>query len=415
MTARIRLALLYGLLFLAMGAALLAVSYKLVSHNLPAQRVEAVSGQDVLLRAANLSKFSDLSDSDRAVLSDIATMPPDFALSAAESRKGKLSPSTYEGLTLSLPIHVRRDALHQLLKQSVIVLGLTVLVSVVLGWIVAGRVLRPLTRITDTARRLTSSNLEARINLKGPEDELTRLAAAFDDMLDRLADAFEGQRRFVGNASHELRTPLTIMATELDVTMARPDATIDDLRRMGTTVRVALDRSDRLITSLLALALVEEGLEIERPTDLAMIAAESVERHKARIDEAKLTLTTELTEAIVVGDPGLLDRLTDNLVENAINHNTTNGWIRIRTARAHECAIFEIANSGTVVAEDDIETLFEPFRRLDGAHRSRHSVGLGLSIVRAIARAHGGSAFAQPGQGGGLVITTRIPIAPNED
>lgn len=409
MTARTRLALLYGLLFLTMGIALSALSYQLVSHNLPAQRVEAASGRDVVLRAAKLAGFSELSDSDRTILARIASGSPDDALAAAEADRSALSPSTYEGLTSGLAVNVRSDALHQLLIQSLIALALVGIASAALGWLLAGRVLRPLAVMADTAKRLSSTNLEERINLSGPDDELTRLAAAFDDMLDRLAAAFEGQRRFVANASHELRTPLTIIATELDVTMARPDATSEDFRRMSATVRETVDRSDRLITSLLALALVEEDLETATKTDLAAIVRDSLAVHVASIAQANLSVSAQLNEAVVIGDPGLLDRLAGNLIENAINHNNVNGWITLRTVPVGAEAIFEIENSGAIIADDSVESLFEPFRRLAATQRSRHSIGLGLSIVRAITRAHGGSIHVEARHEGGLRVAVRLP------
>ena len=279
MTVRVKLALLYGLLFLVAGAALVAISYQLVARNVPQQTVAAASGKDVVLRAGKLARTPDVSASDRAVLTVIEAAPPELALDVAKGSAAKLSPAVAQQLLAALPTQVRSDALHQLLVQSAIALGVMAVVSVGLGWFVAGRVLRPLTRITDTAQRLSASNLDERIDLDGPDDELTRLANTFDAMLDRLAAAFEGQRRFVANASHELRTPLTIIATELDVTLARPDAAVEDLRRMGDAVRAAVDRSDRLITSLLALARVEQGLDVTQATDLAAVARDASARH----------------------------------------------------------------------------------------------------------------------------------------
>ena len=280
----------------------------------------------------------------------------------------------------------------------------------------AGRVLRPLTRITDTAQRLSASNLDERIDLHGPDDELTRLANTFDAMLDRLAASFEGQRRFVANASHELRTPLTIMAAELDVTLARPDASLADLRRMGATVRSAVDRSDRLVTSLLALARVEQGLEVAEPADLAAIAHEAIDRRAGEIAETGLQVGTVLDVAVVVGDPGLVDRLVDNLLDNAIRYNVADGWVRVTTGTTPDdgTALLDVSSSGTVLAADAVDGLFEPFRRLEACTGSQRGVGLGLSIVRAIASAHGGTASAQAIESGGLRVTVRLPggVAP---
>ena len=407
MTARARLALSYSVLFLTLGAALVAVSFVLISNNLPAHRFDAASGQDVVLRAAKLAQNSD-ANIDHALAAQIAAAPSDKAFALAASLRDTMSPRTYDSLTAGLAVNVRGDALHQLVVWSAVALGATTLASAALGWLIAGRVLRPLTRITNTARRASSDNLDERINLHGPDDELTRLAAAFDDMLNRLAVAFEGQRRFVANASHELRTPLTIMATEIDVTVARPHATNDDLRDMARTVRGTIDRSDRLISSLLALALVDEGLEISQQIDLATIAAESLERHMPAILDAQLETTSTLSETIVAGDPGLLDRMIDNLIENAVRYNTTPGWIDIRTSRARDRIILEIANSGPAVTISASDTLFEPFRRAQ-TRPGTHGYGLGLAIVRAIATAHQGTASATTIDAGGLRVTIDLP------
>src|SRR5262249_52778508 len=261
-----------------------------------------------------------------------------------------LSPASAEFLLAALPSQVRSDALHQQLVQSSIALGIVAVASVGLGWLVAGRVLRPVTRITDTAQRLAASNLDERIDLHGPDDELTRLANTFDAMLDRLAAAFEGQRRFVANASHELRTPLTIMATELDVTLARPDASVDDLRHMGATVRAAVDRSDRLITSLLALAQVDEGLELTQNTNVADLARDALARHETQLAERGLDVQTQLEPVVVNGDPGLLDRLLDNLLDNAARYNVDNGWVRVTTRPEAGIVELAVASSGRPIA-----------------------------------------------------------------
>ncbi len=408
MTVRIKLALLYGIMFLAGAVALVGLSYQLVARNLPERTVVAASGNDVVLRAGKLLKAPDLSPSDRAVLSQIAALQPDKALAVAKSGAGDLSPATARALLSSLPTEVRGAALHQLLLQSSIALGVLAVVSFVVGWFVAGRVLRPLARITDTARRLSASNLDERIDLHGPDDELTRLAATFDAMLDRLAVGFEGQRRFVANASHELRTPLTIMAAELDVTLARRDASVAELRQMGATVRSAVGRSDRLITSLLALARVEQGLEVVEPTDLGAVAVEALERREAELTTAGLEVRTQLEPAVVVGDPGLLDRLVDNLLDNAIRYNIANGWVEITTATADDSVRLQVASSGARLAPDAVDGLFTPFRRLDARTGSQRGFGLGLSIVQAIAHAHRGSASAEALDSGGLQVTVRL-------
>jgi signal transduction histidine kinase len=409
MTIRVKLALLYGVLFMAAGVALVGISYQLVARRMPAAEVAEVSGKDVTLRAAKMAADPDFSALDRAALKTLSTMPPDQTLAALKTGAVELSADTQKQLTAALPVSVRADALHQLLVQSAWALGLMAVVSLVLGWFVAGRVLRPLARITDTARRLSASNLEARIDLDGPNDELTVLARTFDEMLDRLAASFDGQRLFVANASHELRTPLTIMATEIDVTLARPDASVADLRAMAVAVRAAVDRSDRIIESMLTLASVERGLETATATDLAEVVRDVWERRAAALAAADIEVSTSLSAAPIVGDPALLDQLVDNLVDNGIHHNVAGGWLRLATRRVGVHVELEVASSGATVADAALDSLFLPFRRADRRTGSGRGVGLGLSIVLAIAQAHGGSARATPVPGGGLVVVVEFP------
>jgi signal transduction histidine kinase len=412
MTIRVKLTLLYGLLFMAAGLALVGISYQLVARRMPAAEVAQVSGKDVTLRAAKMAADPDFSPADRAALKTLSTMPPDQTLTALKTGAVELSPETQRQLTAVLPVTVRADALHQLLVQSAWALSVMAVVSLVLGWFVAGRVLRPLARITDMARRLSASNLESRIDLDGPNDELTVLARTFDEMLDRLAAAFEGQRRFVANASHELRTPLAIMAAEIDVTVARPDASVAELRSMAATVRAAVDRSDRIIASMLTLASVERGLETATPTDLAEVVSGAWERQAAALEAAGIDVTASLSAAKVVGDPALLDRLVDNLVDNGIRHNVAGGWLRLATRPVGAHVELEVASSGAVVADAALESLFLPFRRADRRTARGRGIGLGLSIVLAIAQAHGGSATATPVPGGGLRVVVEFPADP---
>jgi signal transduction histidine kinase len=408
-TVRVKLTLLYGALFMLAGTALVAISYQLVSRRLPANEVAQVSGKDLTLRAAKLALDLDLSASDRAALAQLAATPPDQSLTALKTGAVPVSPGVEKEIMAALPVSVRADALHQLLEQSLFALGGLAVVSFLLGWFVAGRVLRPLARISETARRLSASNLEERIALEGPNDELTRLAKTFDEMLDRLAAAFEGQRLFVANASHELRTPLTIMATEIDVTLTRPDASAADFRAMATTVRAAVDRSDRIIASMLALARLEHGLEATVPVELADVVGDVRARHGADAEEAGVRVTAELDRAPVLGDPALLDRLVENLVENGIQHNNAGGWLRLVTRRLGDSVELEVASSGAVVPDAALDSLFLPFRRVHGRTAGRRGVGLGLSIVLAIARAHGGSATATAVPGGGLRVVVSLP------
>ena len=253
MTVRVKLALLYGIMFLAGAVALVGLSYQLVARNLPERTVVAASGNDVVLRANKLLKTPGLSASDRSVLSQIVAEPPDKALAVAQAVAGDLSPATAShscrrspprfaaGRCINCSSNPRSRSASSPSRRS----------SSVGSWPDASWAPHTYHRHRGAALGV---DLDERIDVHGPDDELTRLANTLDAMLDRLAASFEGQRRFVASASHELRTPLTIMAAELDVTLARPDASLADLRRVGATVRSAVDRSDRLVTSLLALA-----------------------------------------------------------------------------------------------------------------------------------------------------------------
>jgi signal transduction histidine kinase len=305
---------------------------------------------------------------------------------------------------------VRAVALRQLLIQSGVALAAMAALSAGLGWLMAGRVLRPLQQITATARRMSESRLHQRIALQGPQDELKELADTFDDMLARLDAAFESQRHFVANASHELRTPLSIIRTELDVTLSNPDVSPADLQEMAEVVRGAVARSERLIESLLFLARSESGLPERHPIDLAAVAREVLGQFAPAAQSKGVALRENLSPALVGGDPPLLERLVGNLVENAFAYNHQGGRIEVSTRQTLRGAELRVTNSGPVVPAESIDTLFQPFRRLARDRTaSSSSVGLGLSIVRAVARAHGGDVTAQPGTSGGLEVVVQLP------
>jgi signal transduction histidine kinase len=295
------------------------------------------------------------------------------------------------------------------------VLALMALLSLGLGWLAAGRVLRPLQRITATARRLSERTLHQRIALQGPDDELKELADTFDGLLGRLDAAFDSQRRFAANASHELRTPLAISRTEVEVALEDPDASPAELRAMAERVRDATGRSERLIEGLLTLARSEQAPRVWEPADLADAAAQALEhtRHQhepGAAGAAGLRLVTQLRRAPVEGDPALLERMIANLVENAVRHNQPPGWLDVATGISDGRAFVRVANGGPNIPPDQVESLFEPFRRLNGRVASAaRGAGLGLSIVRSVARAHGGDAHAMALDGGGLQVTARLP------
>jgi len=397
-SVRLQLTVLYGGLFLLAGAGLLAVNYALVrsQFTLPfGVRVERPPpGLPEVLR-----------DNPGVVI--VRTTDGDELIASAPS------PGAVEGVRRELE-GVRREleaaALNQLLTQSGIALAVMALVSVGLGWLVAGRVLRPLTEITATARRLEGSTLHERINLQGPQDELKELADTFDQMLGRLDAAFETQRRFVANASHELRTPLAIARTEVDVALADPDASPAELRAMARRVLEAGERSERLIEGLLTLARSERQLQERQPLDLAMAAADALSVAAPEVERLGLRVSSVLGAAPVAGDRALLERLVGNLVENAVRHNQPGGWLEVDTGRTGELAVVRVANGGPRIAPDQVAALFEPFRRLNGDRTgSSRGAGLGLSIVGSVATAHGGQTTALALDDGGLEVTVELP------
>jgi signal transduction histidine kinase len=378
-TLRVRLTMLYGGLFFLAGAVLMAVTYLLVQQSLPA----------------------------------VGTGTNKVLISKIDQRPVTLPPQVTEDLIAERNAY-RTDILNSLLLSGGLALLLVGLAAIGLGWIVAERVLRPLHRITDTARRIASapsgaSGLHERIALTGPRDEIAELADTFDAMLERLDRSFDGQRRFVSNASHELRTPLAINRALLEVAVTRPDAS-PDVRQLGGTLLAVNGRHERLIDGLLTLAQSEHELVHRTPVDLAQIVEYVADEtaHQARTAGVTVGLDTE--PATVGGDPVLLERLVTNLLLNAVKYNIAeNGWVRASTRRSNGVAELVVTNSGPAVPGYEAEAIFEPFRRLANRRNGTSGVGLGLSIVRAVARAHGGDTRAEPRRGGGLVVHVRLP------
>ncbi|GAB3888844.1 ATP-binding protein [Kibdelosporangium lantanae] len=310
---------------------------------------------------------------------------------------------------------VQNDTLRSVLTQGGLALALVTAVATALGWVVAGRMLRPLHRVTETARRIASApaaapRLHDRIALTGPRDEIRELADTFDVMLEHLDRAFDGQRRFIANASHELRTPLTLNRALLETAVHRgPD--VPELRVLGTTLLDINARHERLIDGLLLLARSERDVGERSFVDLADV----VDHVASMVPAGDVTVHSDPGEAPTNGNPVLLERLVHNLVENGVRHNiAADGWVRV-TSRTQPYGVVEVevSNTGPVVPPYEVESLFEPFRRLAGrSHEPSQGAGLGLSIVRAVARAHGGTVHAEPRPGGGLVVLVRLPAAP---
>jgi signal transduction histidine kinase len=379
LSVRTKLTAWYGGLFLLAGLVLVVLNYLLVQSTLP--------------------------DPDRA-----ATM----AIRSADAVYGIQgntiigSPgATAQLLTGSLDEY-RSSTLSTLVVGSAIALVATAGLAVLFGWLMAGRALRPLHDITSAARRLEAGKLDRRINLDGPPDELKELADTFDGMLDRLAESFDSQKRFVANASHELRTPLAVQRTLIEVALAAPEVP-PEMQKLGTHLLHTNERSERMIEGLLVLARSDRGLQSRVPVRLDEVVATVVRATSAQAASAGVKVETRLRPRTVPGDPVLLERLVTNLVVNAITYNASGGWVYVEVRGD---PALEVRNSGPVVPPEAVPTLFEPFRRV-GSERTGDSrnAGLGLSIVRSVAQAHGGYAEAQPGRRGGLVVTVRFPPA----
>ncbi len=311
--------------------------------------------------------------------------------------------------------NVATDAVRNLLHSGLIYFGIVVVVGATGGYLLAKQALRPIAKLTQTAKQMSTDTLDQRINLGGPDDELRELADTFDDMLARLDAAFESQRLFVANASHELRTPLSVISTELEVTLSDPDADADELRRMGGVVATATERAQRLVSSLLTLArlqAVEAGeLEVCERVDLAKLVPSVLDGVSAEAAEKRVVIDAAVEPAVTLGDPRLIERLIGNLVENAIRHNVPNGWLRVTTGQMAGRVWLHVANGGAVIPASDVETLFEPFRRGGRVRTATRGAGLGLAIVRLIVDAHHGKLQAAAPPFGGLAIRIELPRA----
>ncbi len=374
-TIRLRLTALYGTVFLLTGAALLTVGYLFVRSNLRTHH----SLRAELLRLG------------------IHPVKGEFGFPPG-SPTGKLIHTAQN--------QVLNGALHRLLIEYGVALVVMTAISVVIGWLLAGRALAPLRDITATARRVSSENLGERIALRGPADELKELADTFDRMLVRLDGAFASQRHFVANASHELRTPLAIIRTEVDVALADPDASARELREMGEAIRDTVDRCERLIASLLLLARSEAATGHAEPVDVSALAADCITDLWARAQQAHIEVRDDLEPTWTMGDPGLLERLVANLVDNGLHHNRPGGYLQVKTRTVGESVELLVSNPGPRIPTEQVQGLTEPFRRLD---RSVGGFGLGLSIVQSIAQAHQGATTLTAPPSGGLQVRVTLP------
>jgi signal transduction histidine kinase len=415
--------MLYGALFLVAGAALLGITYGLVANG-----SKSASGFFV----TRLTK---------PVPSEVPALPPSAGGVAASGgtggpvviqerrtadAKGQLQAyagqvqATFKRLTAAQQTQlktvqakansriadVRGDQLSTLLTRSGVALGIMALASIGLGWLMAGRALRPVRTMSLRARGISERNLHERLALEGPDDELKELANTFDGLLGRLESAFESQRRFVANASHELRTPITLERALVEVALADPHPSTDSLKDTCRRVLAASEQQERLIEALLTLARSQRGLQTRAPVDLREVTAEVVRA----VPSGGLRVETELGEACTNGDQAMVERLVANLVENAVRYNDPDGWVTAWTGLRDGLPTVEVTNSGTVVEGADVDDLVKPFYRAGGNGNGR-GLGLGLSIVDAIAQAHDASLVTEPRPDGGLRVAVAFPAA----
>ena len=299
---------------------------------------------------------------------------------------------------------------HQLVVNSGIALAIAAVLAVLAGWLVAGRMLRPIRTITRTARRISATSLHERLALGGPEDELKELGDTLDGLFARLEAAFEAQRHFVANASHELRTPLTAERTLLQVALDDPGTTAAAWRFTAEEVLASSDEQVRLIEALLTLASSESGLNGHQPVDLSATVPAVLASLEPETGRPGIRIDTVTEPATLDGDPLLVERLVANLVANAVRHNVAGGRAEIRTGVSNGRAVLSVTNTGPLIPPAEVERLFQPFQRLDprrATYADGH--GLGLSIVRAIAIAHHADITACPGPDGGLSVSVTFP------
>jgi signal transduction histidine kinase len=311
----------------------------------------------------------------------------------------------------TLPEQLASDALDEVALQYLVAFAGVLLVAAAVGWAVAGRVLAPVKRIAGTARRVSEERLGERIPVTGPDDELRELGVTLNSMLDRLAGSFDTHRRFVANASHELRSPLTVIRSEAEVALANPEPDVDELRAMAESVVEASRRTEALLGGLMILARSQRGLLRTEPVDLAAAVSAAVDDARLPAGSERVRLGTELEPATVEGDAALLERLAANLLENALRYNRPGGFVRVSTREGIGSAELSVENSGPPVSPEDAVRLAEPFERLARESADARGAGLGLSIVRAVSEAHGGTLLIEPRADGGLVVSVRLPRA----
>jgi signal transduction histidine kinase len=392
-TIRLRLAALYGLLFTISGAALLVIT-------------------NVLVRSAT-SGGSCHTGSNGSVICQIPGHDGKGStiLSITGGVRRSKGYASRQGRELTQLVNSQSATdLHHLLVYSWLALAIMAVLSVALGWIIAGRVLRPLRTITTTARNISATNLHERLALSGPDDELKELGDTFDDLLARLGQFIGSQRQFVANASHELRTPLALQRTLIQLALTDPDANMASLRAAHERVLASGAQQERVIEALLTLSKGQAGLTKREPFDLAIVAEQVLLTREYYARVHSIEVRSDLGPAPMTGDPRLVERLIANLIDNGLAYNCDPGRLDIKTGRRGDVAFVSVANPGPVVEAGAVGRLTQPFERL-ATERTGHGAGsgLGLSIVQAVVNAHRGSLTIRPRPEGGLAVEVNFP------
>lgn len=416
-TVRLRLTALYGALFLVSGAVLLAITYGLAVGRPVIQQFHIVGGGGGVLKAVAGRAGGVIRACVAGTLcttkSRAFTVPapgpsaPPSPLSPTPASPGSVLFSN--PIVTSLPTPTEA---HHLLVVSVIALGIMALIAIGLGWLMAGRVLRPLRTMTATTRQISEVNLNERLAVEGPDDELKDLGDTINGLLGRLETAFEAQRRFVANASHELRTPLAMMRTSVDVARGKPQAP-PEVEVLAGKLEEGLNQADRLLEGLLLLARAQRGA-LGEVTAVALqdLVFAALVAEQDEIDRRHLAVLDGTVAGEVMGNETLLARLVANVVSNAVRHNVDHGMVIITNSARDGTASLVVDSSGPVLDEAAVRELAQPFHRL-GPDRvaDNNGAGLGLSIVRAIAGAHGGALRLQARPEGGLRVVIELPAA----
>jgi signal transduction histidine kinase len=412
-TVRLRLTLLYGGLFLASSAVLLTVTYVVVrnltgdqfvtisKHGLTVAGVQVASGPTPSARGA--SAFSSGSGQITHIAAGPSTAPLGPTARQLETQARQLR---------QVAIIYHNSELHHLLVSYGIALGIMAIVSLELGWLVAGRILRPVRTITATTRAIGVTDLHQRLALTGPNDELKELGDTIDGLLERLEISFASQKQFVANASHELRTPLARQRTLGQVALSDPDATAESLRAAHERILSAGEQQEQLIDALLTLSRVQGGGLRSEAVDLAALVRGQLRARASEVTTRGLRVSEDLQPAVTRGDLRLVERLAANLLDNALRHNVPGGSVTVTTGTQAGAPCLCVTNDGPVVRPDEVERLYGPFERLDGERTSSvEGFGLGLCIVKAVSAAHGATLDTQARPAGGLRVEVRFPTS----